>query len=48
MDLALLFSSFLGLLAAFMACALWATRPAPSLRERISRSTPAARRDAHT
>jgi hypothetical protein len=36
MDIALMFSGFSGLLAAFVASALWATRPTPLSSDKLS------------
>ena len=36
MDIALMFSGFSGLLAAFVASAVWATRPTPLSNERLA------------
>lgn len=36
MDIALMFSGFSGLVAAFVASALWATRPTPLTNDRLA------------
>jgi hypothetical protein len=36
MDIALMFSGFSGLVAAFVASAVWATRPPPTSNDRLS------------
>jgi len=37
MDIALMFSGFSGLMAAFVASALWATRPTPLANDSMTR-----------